>query len=292
MNPRHLCQTSAAGLFAGYAAWLTFREPVPWAFGDGFLPTLFTTGVFGAVFLGLVMAFPPLFQDWQARKAAHQFLAGSATALAFAMPAAVVYAIVTGETGLPRLLPVMVLRALWWSLLALALAGCRGFLTGSVTSACYSLSGLLPGLVFPGLLLDLFFLPRGLWLPGALFFGLVAGVCLALSLDLLKEAWLEEVSSTSPWRPEYLLEGEEFIAGADEDCDLVIPDAPSHFFSIIEKDGVHILEALDETPIQVTGGRFRCRLLVDGDVIQAPGRALVFHTRLARSRDVLPEAAV
>ncbi|OIP22548.1 hypothetical protein AUK22_10480 [bacterium CG2_30_54_10] len=291
MNPRFLCQTAGAGLLAGYASWLTFREPSPWSFGDGFLATVLTTGVFVAVFMGLGMAFPPLFNEWNARKAARFFFAAAAPAMAFAMPAAVIYAIAIGYTGLAKLLPVVVMRAAWWSLLATAMAGCRGFLTGSVGSACYSLSGFLPGLLFPGLMLDLFFLPRGMWLLGALFFGVVAAVCFAISLDLLKEAWLEDLTNNSPWRPEFILESEELVAGADPDCDLVIPRAPSHLFSIIEKDGLHILESVDDTPIEITGGKFRCRLLVDGDLIEVPGMTIIYRNRLARTRDVLPEAA-
>ncbi len=291
MNPRFLFHHTLAGVFAGYGAWLTFRATDPWTFGEGFLPTLFTSGVFAALLLGLAAALPPLFDDWQARKAGHQFLAAAVPALAFAMPATVVFAIVAGSTGLARVLPLLVLRAFWWSLLAAALGACRGFVTGSLRAAATTGAGLLPGLVGPGLLFDLFFLPRGLWLPGSLFLGAVAGACLALALDLLKEAWLEDLGGSAPWRTQFLLETEEFVAGGDEDCDLVLPEAPPQAFSILEKDEGHVLESLDDTPIKVTGCRFRCRLLVDGDVIEAGGRTLVYHNRLARSRDAVPQPA-
>ncbi len=291
MNPRFLLQHTVSGLFAGYAAWFTFRDSDPWTFGDGFLTTLFTTGIFGAVLLGLGAALPPLFDDWQARKAGHLFFANALPALAFAMPTAVLFALLAGSTGLPRLAPVLVVRTLWWSLLTAALGACRGFVTGNLRTAASTMAGLLPGLVAAGLLLDLFFVPRGLWLAGSLFFGAVTGACLALALDLLKEAWLEDLGRGGLWRPQYLLDAEEFVAGSDEDCDLILPEAPAQAFSITEKDEGHILESLDEAPIKVTGGRFRCRLLVDGDVFEVAGRTFVYHNRLARTRDTAPQPA-
>lgn len=291
MNPRFLLQHTMSGLLAGYAAWLTFRETDPWTFGDGFLATLFTTGVFGAVLLGLGAALPPLVNDWQARQAGRLLLAHALPALAFAMPIAVLFALVSGSTGLARMAPVLVVRTLWWSLLAAALGACRGFVTGSCRTAAHTMAGLLPGLVAGGLLLDRFFVPRGLWLVGSLFFGAVIGACLALALDLLKEAWLEDLGYGGRWRPQYLLETEEFVAGSDEDCDLILPEAPCQAFSITEKDEGHVLESLDESPIKVTGGRFRCRLLVDGDVFEVAGRTFVYHNRLARTRDTAPQPA-
>jgi hypothetical protein len=42
--------------------------------------------------------------------------------------------------------------------------------------------------------------------------------------------------------------------------------------------------------LRVNRCRFRYRVLVDGDSIVAGNRVFIYHSKLARSRDVMPEA--
>jgi len=52
-----------------------------------------------------------------------------------------------------------------------------------------------------------------------------------------------------------------------------------------------VLEALeDEDVVKINRTALRYRALVDGDSINVGDRVFVYHSRLARSRDVLPEA--
>ncbi len=266
------------------------RGGTPWAFGEGFLQTLLSTGVFSGIFLGLVFAFPPLFGEKRASKAFRRFLTAGATGLAVPMMGAVLFALSTELLKISASSGKILPRFLWWTVFASSIGISRALLIGNSRAALNSLVGLLPGMWFGGLFSDLVLVPRGGSATGFLFLGFCAGLGLSLSLEVLKEAWLEE-SSGETFRIQFILETEEFLVGSSEDCDFSVFEGPAHFFLISERDGVHILEALDDLPVICASGRFRYRALLDGDCIDIWGQPFVYHSRYSRTRDVVPEGA-
>lgn len=268
------------------------RGQMPWGFREQFLGTLMTTGVFSAFLLGLCPALLCLGNELRYPKAARVFTSNSAAGLAVPMMGTVVYSLLFDILGLSQRMPGLVARSLWWLTLALALSVARGVTVGNVRSGMVGFLGVAPGLLFAGLLFDRFFLPRELFLPGSLILGGATGFSLGLGLELLKESWLEAADKRS-LQPQYVLEAEEFSAGSGDHCDLTLSHGPEHRFMILERDGIHSLEVLAGDPLTVgKGGRFRYRVLADGDTIHVNGDIWVYHTRVARTRDVLPQAAV
>ena len=279
-----------AGLFAGYASWLTLRGGIPWAFGDNFLSTLLNCGIFSSIFLGLMVALPPLLNEFQPRKALHLFAPAAATGLALPMTTAVIFSWIGDMIDITRIMPYYLHRSVWWLVFSFSIAASRAILVGNRESFPRNLLGLIPGILLPGLLSDAFFAPRGNFFWGSMILGISTGAGLAMSLELLKDAWLEEFSS-SPLHAQYLLESDEFVAGSSEDCDLTLSAYSSHSFSIVEKDGLHVLEAIDEYPVIINNGRFKYRILVEGDAIRIDNKTWIYHSRYARTRDAMPEAA-
>ena len=279
-----------AGALAGHAAWLSFRSGIPWSFGENFLGTVLTCGVFSSLFLGLVRALPTLIVDQRPRRAAEIFAPAAAIGLALPMTAAVLYSLAVDTLQLGTLMPYILRRALWWSIFAVSLAISRGLIIGNPLSACRAFIGLIPGFLCGGLALDFFFLTRELNWAGSLWLGLCAGLTLSLALDLLKESWLEEFSPRT-LRRQFLLETEDFLIGSDDACDLTLETGPDQWLLIAEKDAIHTIEALDENiPVVIGTCRFRYHVLNDGDALHFGDRVFIYHTRYARSRDALSEA--
>ena len=279
-----------AGLLAGHAAWLSFRGGIPWSFGENFLSTVLTTGVFSSIFLGLTLALPALLGEYRPRKAIEIFASAAALGLALPMTLAVAYDVLLGALHLSSFMPFLLRRSFWWCLLAIAIAVSRALAIGTPTAGFRAFIGLIPGFLFGGMLLDLFFLPRDWnWL-GSMVLGAIVGLTQSLALDLLKEAWLEEFSPRLLKR-QYILETEEFVVGSEEHCDLSLPEGPEQWFQISERDGMHALEILDETqPVLVGATRFRFHILHDGDAINLGDKVFIYHNRYARARDAVPEA--
>ena len=124
-----------------------------------------------------------------------------------------------------------------------------------------------------------------------LLLGGVTGSGFAIAWELLKESWLDEYPGHFVFF-RYYIDASEFIAGSTDDCDLSLPEGPETLFIITEKDGLHTIEAQDEDlSLRVNHARFRYRVLVDGDSIVVGERVFIYHSKLARSRDIMPEAA-
>lgn len=291
MNLLNFAAHVLSGLLAGYASWLSLRDGgTPWSLGDGFLGTLLTSGVFSACFIGSMFALVSYGNEMNHSKALRIFSSGSAIGLAIPMLGTAVFSLVFDIMGLASNFPYVVFRGFWWLSLAFSLSLSRGVLLGNAHSGVIAFLGLTPGFLFSGLLLDKFFIPNEAWLLGSLVFGLVAGISMGFTLELLKGAWLE-LSTTAPLKPQFILESDEFTAGGTEMNDMTIEDGPEHFFVISEKDGVHFLEVLCDEPLLIVGrGRFRYRALNDGDVIQIGVQSWIYHNRMVRSRDAVPEA--
>ncbi|MFZ2956417.1 MAG: hypothetical protein WA705_05970 [Candidatus Ozemobacteraceae bacterium] len=275
--------------------WGTGSFGAPWSFGEDFLPTLLVTCIFGGVLLGSIFGFLSYGNEGRPGKALRRFAGAGAFGLAIPVTAAVVFSFAQDGLQLFSFMPWIVRRALWWTTLAASLGAARGFWIEDTRAGCIALLGLVPGVTLAGVACDLVFFAHGLYLAGSLLLGIATGCSMGLAVELLKESWLEEVDG--PLRAlglqrQFLLETEEFVAVHEGDGDFSLNEDAGVAFTIIEKDGIHILESLDGEPIRIGNGRYRYRTLLDGDAIHIGVEAWIYHTRWARTRDVLPEAAL
>lgn len=290
MNLLTIIDAAFIGLIAGWTAWLSLRGAAPWGFGDAFLSTTLTVGLFSAILIGGEHTVTALWHEGRLRKAGQRFLAAAAVGLAITMVAAVLFAFIVDWTGLARRSPDILIRLLWWAVFAVALTAARGIVMNASKASCKAFIGLAPALVLAGLTADMVLFPHGVWVGGCLLIGTAASLGSALAAELLKDAWIEETVA-SGWPVQYGLEAEELLVGSGDDCDLSLDEGPGQWFVISEHDGVHVLECLDETPVLFIGGRYRYRPLVDGDVMKLGNRSFLYRSRYARSRDAFPETA-
>ncbi|MDN5279966.1 MAG: hypothetical protein PWR01_3931 [Clostridiales bacterium] len=291
MNWLFMIEVCFSGLIAGVFAWLVSPAGNPWDMFGNFQTSLLSTGIFSGLFIGLVSALPVLLMEKRLVKAAGYWISATSVGLAINMLAAVVFTIF-GEVILDRIIiSEGLIRFFWWIFMSVSLSICFGILHHSVKIGCRALMGLTPGFLIAGTLVDKFFLIEHRWLMSYLFIGGVVGSCFAIVWDLLKESWLDE--DPGGWFIfRYYIDCPEFIAGGVNECDLSIDGASDNIFAIVEKDGLHSLEVLDDKQvIRINNCHFRYRVLTDGDIIAVEGRCFVYHSKLARSRDILPEAA-
>jgi hypothetical protein len=206
------------------------------------------------------------------------------------MVGGVIFSILAGFIVDRAVLPMGVLRFGWWTFLAIFLSGAFGFLHGSFKVLCRTMLGLTPSFIIAGIILDKYFLPKQEWLQAFLLLGLCVGIGFAIAWELLKEAWIEEDrGGYLVFR--YILESTDFVIGSSDDCDLTIDFGPEHLLCITEKDSLHTLEVLEEhESVKVNSSYIRYRTLVEGDVIKIADKTFVYHSKLARSRDAIPEA--
>lgn len=291
MNWLFFIEVIFSGLVAGFVTWIFSPAGNPWDLLENFQTSLMAIGIFSGMFLGLVSALPVLVAERRLLKACGYWISATSVGLAVNMLAAVVYAILVEVFLEYVIVPAGLVRFFWWLFMSLSISACFAILHHSIKIGCRALMGLTPGFIIAGTFIDKFFLTEHKWLLAYLFIGGIIGSCLALVWDLLKECWLDEdVGGWIFYR--YYLDGPEFVAGGVDECDLSIDGVPDNIFVIFEKDGLHTLEVIDDKQvIHINNCRFRYRVLSDGDVIAAGNRSFVYHSKLARSRDILPEAA-
>ncbi len=281
-----------SGLLAGFVTWLVSPEGHPWDLVENFQTGLLVTGVFCGLFAGLVTSLPVIVMERRLSKAAACWISSTSIGLSVTMLGGVIFAMATDFVLSHTLIAGGVLRFFWWLCLSVCLSGCFGILHGSVRIMCRSLMGLTPALIIAGAFVDRFFLSGSHYLLAFLLLGGMAGSGFALAWESLKESWLDEyVGRWIFFR--YYIDGPEFVAGSTDECDLTLTEGPENLFVISEKDGLHIIEAQDdEACLRVNQARFRHRVLVDGDSIVAGSRVFIYHSKLARSRDAMPEATI
>lgn len=290
MNLLFFLEMLFSGLFAGYCTWLSYRNAVPWGFAENFLGTLLSTGIFASCLTGAVHALPALLGEKMPKKALVRFGHAAAVGLAIPMMATVIFALAR-EMLRPALLSSDLLcRSGWWLFLAFALALSNALCSGNLKIFCKSLLGLSPAILLAGILNDVFFIPRQLFLFGSITLGSAGGIGLFLVSELLKEAWLEEYCDCL-MKNQYLLDTDEFVAGSAIDCDMTLDDGPLQKFCIVERGGLFSIEVIDESPMLISGSRFRYRMLMEGDILDVGDKKFVFHTKYAKARDAIPQAA-
>jgi len=277
-----------SGLLTGFGAWLVAPDSNPWNLIENFQAGLLVTGVFCGLFSGLVSSLPIILMERRLTKAGAYWISATSIGLSITMLGAVVFAIIGDFTSSIVLLPSGVMRFFWWLFLSVCLAASFGILHNSLKIMCRTLMGLTPAFIIAGTSIDRFI--HNHLLLSFLFLGSMLGFGFALAWELLKESWLdEERGRFITFR--YYIDGSEFLAGAADECDMTLPEGPQHLFAISEKDGIHVLEVLeDEHVVKINRTALRYRALVDGDTISVGGRVFVYHSRLARTRDVMPEA--
>lgn len=278
-------------MISGIIAWLVAPGLEAWNLGEHFQSGLLISGVFAGMFVGVFSALPALVMERNPGKAINYWISSSSVALAMTMLGAVVF-VMLGEVLVPAArIPISVQRFFWWMCLSGLFGVSFGLIHGSTKTFCVSLIGLTPAFIIAGTLVDQYFMPGGQNLVGFIFLGVLPGFGLALSFDLLKDAWLDEYPG-SFFLFRYYLDRDEFVAGTSQECDLTLFEGSETTFIILEKDGVHILEVPEEqTHLLINRSRFRYRTLVDGDSINVGDRTFIYHSKLARSRDILPQPA-
>lgn len=146
-------------------------------------------------------------------------------------------------------------------------------------------------MIIAGTLFDQYFSVSNQALQGFLIIGVSSGGSITLAWDLLKDAWLDEYPD-SFFLFRYYLDDSDFFAGSSCECDLTLPDGAENAFVISENDGLHSLEVLDQNLLmKVNSSRIRYRTLVDGDLINTGQRVFIYHSRFARSRDIIAQTA-
>ncbi|MBF0409262.1 MAG: hypothetical protein HQM10_18120 [Candidatus Riflebacteria bacterium] len=280
-----------AGFFAGYGAWLSNQNGVPWAFGDNFLATLFRCGVFSSLFMGFISAFTSYSSEKKLHWAFQKFASASALGFAFGSLAAVIYSILLGSGLFFSAAAYTLKRVAWWILLASALSIARGYLYESWASAVWSLAGLVPGFVFAGLFADFACFPAQRLFAGSLIISMGSALSLAVALELFKESWLEK-QEKGLFVSQIIFEKDDMVIGSADDCDYIIGEECCNNISISERDGVHVLEVIDGAPVRVNKAKVRYHCLVEGDVIYFGTEPWIYRNRYARERDILPEGAV
>ena len=291
MNWLFFVEVVSSGLLAGFITWLCVPAGNPWDLLENFQTSLLAVGIYSGMFMGLVSALPALIVEKRLFKAGGYWISATSVGFAVSMMAAVIYAIFAEIVQENIIVSPGLIRFSWWIIMSLSLSVCFAIIHHSLKIGCRALMGLTPGFLVAGTLLDRFFLIEQKWLLAYLFIGGITGSCLSLAWELLKESWLDEDSGG--WLVyRYFIDGPEFIAGGLDECDISIDGAPEHVFVILEKEGLHTLEVIDDKEvIRVNNCRFRYRVLCDGDLITAGNRSFIYHSKLARSRDILPEAA-
>lgn len=291
MNWLFYFEICVSGLLAGFCTWLVSPGGNPWDLIGNFQSGLLTTGVFCGLFAGLASALPVIIMERKSSKFVAYWISATSVGLSVTMLGGVVFAIFADLLTANVIVAAGVLRFFWWLFLSVCLSACFGILHGSLKIMCRTMMGLTPAFIVAGAFSDRFFLHDNHFLLSFLFLGGMAGFGFALAWEVLKESWLdEERSSLVIFR--YYIDGSEFVAGSADECDLSFEDGPANLFVITEKDGIHTVEALDDSAsMRVNRARFRYRTLVDGDTILVGERVFIYHSKLARSRDVLPEAA-
>lgn len=290
MNWLLLLEGCLAGVLSGIVAWLVAPGLVAWNLSQHFQSGLLVSGVFAAMFAGAFSALPTLIMERNPGKATNYWISSSSVALAVTMLGTVIF-VMLAEILVPAArIPIGVQRFFWWMCLSGLFGTSFGLIQGSTRTFCVSLIGLTPAFIIAGTLIDQYFIPQDQNLLGFIFLGVLPGFGLALSFDLLKDAWLDEYPG-SFFLFRYYLDRDEFVAGTSQDCDLTLFEGSENTFVIMEKDGVHILEVPEEqTHLLINRSRFRYRTLVDGDSINIGDRTFIYHSKLARSRDILPQA--
>lgn len=275
-------------MLTGLGAWLIAPDSNPWNLVDNFQTGLLVTGIFSGLFTGLVSSLPIIFMERRWSKALTYWISATSIGLSVTMLGAVIFAMSAGLINSHVLLPVGVMRFFWWLFLSFCLSAGFGILHNSIKIMCRTLMGLTPAFIIAGSSIDRFV--HSHLLLSFLFLGVMLAFGFAIAWELLKESWLdEEVGRFVTYR--YYIDNHDFLVGAADECDLTLTTGPANLFAIVEKEGVHFVEVLeDEGQVKINRTALRYRALVDGDTIQAGSRTFVYHSRLARSRDVMPEA--
>ncbi|GAB4284530.1 MAG: hypothetical protein Kow0029_31140 [Candidatus Rifleibacteriota bacterium] len=291
MNWLFFIEVCFAGLVSGLAAWAVSPGGNPWDLLGNFQASLLATGIFSGLFVGFVSSLPVLIMEKRLLKACRYWISATSVGLAVNMLAAVIFTILFEIITVNKIVSQGLIRFAWWIFMSVAIAICFGILHHSMKITCRVLMGLTPGFLIAGTLVDKFLIVKQEWLLSYLFIGGVVGSCFVLAWELLKESWLDE--DPGGWFIyRYYIDSPEFVVGGLDECDLSIDGVSDNIFVILEKDGVHIIEVLDDKLLlRINNCRFRYRVLSDGDAVKVENRVFIYHSKLSRSRDILPEAA-
>lgn len=290
MNWLFFIEATFSGVFAGYATWLLTPAGNNWNILADFQNSLFSIGIFCGLFVGLFRCLSPALRERRLFKALQFFVIGSSTGLAVSMLGSVTFTIIASFTLSKLPIDIETVRILWWTWLSGCLASCFGILHKSTKILFRAFIGLAPGLIIAGISIDKYFIPNEQYLAGIVFAGALAAISLAIAWEILKEAWLDE-DLTQLIKYRFFLDTQDYLIGSSNSCNLCLSSGPDKLAIITEKNSIHTLEIFDDKQfVKINKHKFRCKILIDGDVITVENKKLVYHTRYSRSQDSVPEA--
>lgn len=290
MNWLFLLESCASGLLAGLITYFAVNESNSWNVLVDFRAGLLTVSTFCGLFCGLVVAIPVFVAEKKPFKFLNKFVfAGSLGAVIPTIGVIFFKLLAEAATNIERV-PGKTDRFLWWMMLACALSASFGVLNGGYKNFSRALMGIMPAFLVAGELIDQKTALESIKIIDYFVIGGVTGLGYGIVWDLLRESWLDEdAGKLGVFR--FYLDAESFWVGNSKFCDITLDFGAEVVFQIIEKDGMHILEASEEGNVQLNEYMVRYKLLADGDVIKAENRTFRYHTRVARSRDIVPEVA-
>lgn len=290
MNWLFFIEATFSGVFAGYATWLLTPAGNNWNILADFQSSLLSIGIFCGLFIGLFRCLSPALKERRLFKALQFFIIGSSIGLAISMLGSVIFTILASFALAKLPISIGTVRILWWTWLAACLSSCFGILQKSTKILFRAFIGLAPGLIIAGISIDKYFIPNEQYLAGIVFAGAISSISLAIAWEILKDAWLDE-DLTLFIKYRFFLDTQDYLIGSSNSCDLCLSSGPEKLAIITEKNSMHTLEIFDTKQyVKINSHKFRCKILIDGDVITVGNKKLVYHTRYSRSQDAIPDA--
>ncbi len=290
MNWLFFIESTFSGVFAGYITWLLTPAGNNWNILIDFQTSLLSVGIFCGLFVGLFRCISPAVRERRLLKSIKSFIFGFSTGLALSMFGSVVFTILARFGGTKFSISDSTIRILWWTCLGMCIASSFGILYKSLKILFRAFLGITPGIIISGLAIDKYFLPNEAYLLAIVFTGAVSAISLAIAWEILKDAWLDE-ELTFMIKYRFFIDSPDYYIGSSDDCELSIEIGPPKLMCLSEKNGLHILEIFDDKScLMINSHKFRYKTLVDGDIITIGERKLVYHSRFARSQDIIPEA--
>ncbi len=290
MNWLFIMESMGAGLMAGLASYAIVEPSFLWSSMEDFTPILFVSIVFSGVFVGLIFSFPLFLYERSLSKLLKRFIFAASTAAVFVALGVISYRLLIETYFKLNTMQGKADRLLWWISLGTCQCASFGMLGGGYKNWGRAIMGIVPTLVVVGSIIDVGLSTDLSLLSSFLLLGIVVGAGYGIVWDLLRESWLDEFpTKTLGFR--YYLDSENFWLGSSRLCDITIAQGPEVSFKITETDGMHILETFGEPLIKINKNKVKYKILEDGDVLELGTKKLVYHTRIARSRDIIPELA-
>lgn len=290
MNWLFLLESCASGLLAGLITYFAVSESNSWDVLADFRAGLITASTFCGLFCGFVVAIPVFVSEKKLFKFLNKFVFAGSLGAVITTTGVIFFKLITEATANFEKVSGKTDRFFWWIMLACSISASFGIMNGGYRNFSRALMGIMPAFLIAGGIIDQKTGLESTEIIDYFVIGGVTGLGFGIVWDMLRESWLDEdAGKLGIFR--YYLDSDSFWVGNSKFCDITIEFGGEVVFQIVEKDGIHFLEASEDKNVQLNDYMVRYRLLADGDIIKVEKRTFRYHTRLARSRDVVPEVA-